>query len=192
MPVPLGPGTHPGCAARATSLAGPASIALMARSALAARSAASSKSMARRTAARRSVSAGADRGGVRPAAASAWVSRARASTSSSVAPPITTAPRSGAFGSGRADGRRGLGGRERDRLACVSRLDPSRHVLLQDGVEVGAAEAERADADGAHLARLGLPLVQLVVDVERRVREVDVGVGDGATQAGWDHLLSSA
>ena len=60
------------------------------------------------------------------------------------------------------------GGRhERIRLAFAVHLKPSRDVLLEHDMEVGPAEAERADACRAHLSRLGLPLRQLLVDVER-------------------------
>jgi hypothetical protein len=87
--------------------------------------------------------------------------------------PTTVAPRSGALGSARADGGaadRGAGtadvGADRVRARPLGG-DPAGDVLLEHGVEVGAAEAERGHPGGADLPGAWGPLGELGVDPER-------------------------
>ena len=72
-----------------------------------------------------------------------------------------------------------------DPVATVS----SRYVLLEHGVEVGAAEAEGAHAGPADARRRHVPLPQLGVDREGHTAEVDVGVGAVEVDARRQHLL---
>src|SRR5690349_19844426 len=63
-------------------------------------------------------------------------------------------------------------------------------MLFQHNVEVGASETKGADAGTAHAVRRDVPWLQLGVDVERRVREVDLRTGMFAVQTGWQHLVA--
>ena len=66
---------------------------------------------------------------------------------------------------------------------------PSRHVLLEDGVEVGAPESEGAHPRAAHVPGRHLPVGQLRVDVEGRPVPIDVRVGLVEAEAGRDLLV---
>ncbi len=72
------------------------------------------------------------------------------------------------------------------------RLVATRHVLLEHDVEVGAAEAERADATAPHAARRGRPVAQLRVHRERRGVPVDVRVRVVEVEARREHLVVQA
>ena len=66
---------------------------------------------------------------------------------------------------------------------------PARNVLLEHGVEVGAAEAECADTGATYAARRFHPVGEFGGDVERRVFEVDVRVFLLAIETRWQNLL---
>ena len=96
------------------------------------------------------------------AAASARAPRARASSASSAASSSARLPRH----SSSSPGQRGI--------AASASLAVGARVLLEHDVEVGAAEAERADAGSARMLRAARqPRARLAVDVERALGEVE-------------------
>ena len=112
---------------------------------------------------------GASGAGARPAAASACTARSCSPSSASVAAPSTSAPaQRGLARPRRSPSVRAEVGADGDQARLPSPRQPTGHVLLEHGVEVGAAEAERAHAGAAHVPVGDLPLGELGVDVERR------------------------
>src|SRR5512133_922415 len=67
--------------------------------------------------------------------------------------------------------------------------EPPRHVLLEDRVEVRAAEAEGADAGNPNVAVVELPIAQLLVDGERAGVPVDVRIRPLEVERWRDHLV---
>ena len=67
-------------------------------------------------------------------------------------------------------------------------LQPSRHMLFQHAVKIRAAEAVRADTQAARRSVPG-PFARFVIEIERRRREIDVGVGFLGIQRRRQHFV---
>jgi hypothetical protein len=88
---------------------------------------------------------------------------------------------------GRAFGRRSL--TDHHRMLAVSG-EPVRNVFLQHRMEIRAAESERTDSGAPYAIHRLLPRVQFPIHVERRVLEIDVGIGVLAANAWRQHLVA--
>ncbi len=101
--------------------------------------------------------------------------------------PEHRCPAQGRLELGQVDGPLGTAAGDGDRGPPLG--EASGHVLLQDRVEVGAAEAEGAQAGRAHAPGRGLPGLGLRVHEEGRLAPVDVRVGRLRVEARRQHLL---
>ena len=92
----------------------------------------------------------------------------------------------------RRGGRLSCDRRARKRSAGILRAVPAGHILLEHGVEIGAAEPEGAHSRTAHTTLGCGPLAKFGVHPERDVVPVHVFVGLVEMQAGRQHLLVEA
>ncbi len=99
------------------------------------------------------------------------------------------AQRRGQRSSCRGAGRRADVLAHRDLRVAMAAGEQARHVLFEDQVEVGAPEAEGAQACAPYAARRLVPRAQLGVDPKRRVLEVDVRIGSLEVEARRQQLL---